>query len=911
MCGDSAGAAGFLPGPDELEPELGPEELGLGELGPVGPRAGISYATAGLGGIGEDRTLHASQRLGKVRLARTDPKIDAGLQRLMQQEGRGSRVIMWLLLAVAVCMVLGVVVGAGVGAGSVPPGVSGMTYALALVISTLSWYGSVLVLPLVMVVSAVCAGAIVKQVLARRGVALAWGVAPGLGLGALLTAIHGVWWLAGFVGGLHGNVATIVAWVIVLAPVIAWQRTGRLPTWIFAGGMLAAGLEGTSPKEVEAGRERWRGGLVVLLVIGMGMGFVLPYAMVPPGVLWPSEYGGYDALSYHLPLAQEWYTRGWLAPVAHNVYSFLPSYVEGAFVHMAAMAGSPQDARGGAEAVEHVAVGLLAGDGRLVLSAQSLHALMLGFAAWSVAGLVRVIAERAGLTRDERARGAVNVACVLAAILVVTTPWMVVTGTLAYNEAPLVAMLAAALACALSGGLSARARGVLCGVLTGLACCIKPSALVLGAPMVGIAMLVGCWDAVRGASDATLRAVVARRVGICVGVCLAAGAVTLSPWLVRNAVVAGNPVFPFAAGVLGHGHWSEEQAARYAAAHRPDRGVVAAMGLLVLPDARVGADARSVQRYRGVTNPQWMPLMPMGAVGLIALVVMPATRRTGIVLGGGVMAVALAWAAMTHAQSRFLVVLVPIAAASAAAAVAVVLAKLAARGREERARTLGHVAIGGAVVITAVVWMTTGPAAQAARQSALATTTYGGPTMMTAVGVALELDAISRGQAVQGGNGAAMDARIDEVFASASPTSYAALLPHVDLTRVLLVGSATPLYAGPMAYFTAWDTWPLLTQMEKDGDRRGDPREWTRGLREEGYRYAIVDLAEVTRLSRSGYLDPRLTPERVGEWMRTARLVRGWGDRGVFLVDLRREPGEPGVRGIDGLQRVPSGGGGE
>jgi hypothetical protein len=845
----------------------------------------------------------------------------------MRQEGRGSRVITWLLLAVPMCMVLGVVVAAG----DPPPGVSGMTYALALVISTLSWYGSVLVLPLAMVVSAVCAGVIVKQVLARRGVALAWGVAPALGLGALLTAIHGVWWLAGFVGGLHGNVATIVAWVIVLAPVIAWQRSGRLPTWIFAGGMLAAGLEGTSPKEVEAGRERWRAGLVVLLVIGMGLGFVLPYAMVPPGVLWPSEYGGYDALSYRLPLAQEWYTRGWLAPVTHNVYSFLPSYVEGAFVHMAAMAGSPQDARAGADAVEHVAVGLLAGDGRLVLSAQALHALMLGFAAWSVAGLVRVIAERAGLARDERARGAVNVACAIAAILVVTAPWMVVTGTLAYNEAALVAMLAAALACALSGemggnesvprGLSARARGVLCGVLTGLACCIKPSALVLGAPMVGIAMLVGCWDAVRGASDAalgttlgaTLRAVVARRVGVCVGVCLVAGAVTLSPWLVRNAIVAGNPVFPFAAGLLGHGHWSEEQAARYAAAHKPDRGVVAAMGLLVAPDARVGADARSVQRYRGVTNPQWMPLMPMGAVGLIALIVMPTTRRTGLVLGGGVMAVALAWAAMTHAQSRFLVVLVPIAAASAAAAIAMVLAgmvaKLAARGHEARARTLGHVAIGGVVVITAVVWMTTGPAAQAARQSALATTTYGGPTMMTAVGVALELDEISRRQAGQGGNAAAMDGRIDEVFASASPTSYAALLPNVDLRRVLLVGNATPLYAGPMAYFTAWDTWPLLTQMEREAEARDDPREWTRGLREMGYRYAIVDLAEVTRLSTSGYLDPKLTPERVGEWMRTTRLVRGWGDRGVFLVDLRREPGE-GL-GLGGLELVPSGGGGE
>jgi len=811
---------------------------------------------------------------------------------MIRAESRGPRVITWLLLAVPVCAVLGIVLGAG----SPPPGVSAVTYTTAIVLATLGWYGSVLILPLMLVVSAICLGAMIKQALANRMVRLAPGVAPALGLGALLSVIHGVWWLAGFVGGLHGFVATVMAWAIVLGPVIVWQRRFRLPTWIFAGGILVEGLPGSSAKDAAAGRARWREGVVLLLVIVAALGFVMPYAMVAPGTLWRSEYGGYDALSYHLPLAQEWYTRGWLAPVAHNVYSFLPSYFESAFVHMAAMVGSPQNAAARLGAPGQVAVGLMAGDGRLVLSAQALHTLTLGFAAWSVAGLARGIWMRVRFDRgepDDEADDAGNAAgkdvagfgarCagLIAAILTIASPWMVVTGTLAYNEAPLVAMLAAALACALSAELGAKSRGVLCGVLTGLACCIKPSALVLGAPMVGIAMLVGCWDAVRAAHYPNFRYVVTRRVGMCVGVCLVAGAVTLSPWLIRNAIAAGNPVFPFAAGVLGHGHWNKEQAARYGAAHKPDRGVMGALALLVAPDPRVASDAPAVQRYRGASNPQWMPLMPMGAVGLIVLVAMPRTRRAGLVLVGGAAAVALGWAAMTHAQSRFLVVLVPIAAASAGLAIGVVVARVRDASRQ---RIVGNIAIAGVVGVSALVWFVVGPIAQAAgsadQNAALEATLFGGPSVHTAVEVARQIDAASGDEQRQG------------VFLeSASPTSYVALLPGVDLRRVLLIGDATPLYAGPVAYSTTWDTWPILEAMRQSPD---EPKQWTRDLKARGFDYAIVSMSEVARLAASGYVDPAITPERIGEWMRSGtRLVRAWPDRATYLVELRVPEREP------------------
>lgn len=820
-----------------------------------------------------------STRLGKGLVARTDRRPDqtpthAAANRSDDAGGFAARWLLWGLGAFVACLFVSVVASAG----TPPEGVSGSAYVLALVMSVAAWLVAAIPMPLALIASAVCAGSVLKRALGGggggggvggRGVPP--GVAPALGLGALLTVIHGAWWLAGFVGGLHGATATVVAWVIVLGPIVGWV--------VLARRSARAGEMNPRRDARESADDGVRGGLVVLVAIAAGLGCVMAYAVVPPGYLWASEYGGYDALSYHLPLAQEWYARGWIAPVAHNVYSFLPSYVEGAFVHMAAMAGSPQGVGAGADGPRQVMVGLLAGDGRLVLSTQVLHALMLGIAAWSVAGLVRVVVRRMG-----GARGGVNVACVVAAIATITTPWMVVTGTLAYNEAAVVAMLAAALACALARDVGPWARGALCGVLTGFACCVKPSALVLGAPMVGIAMLAGCWDAVRGAHYACIRQIVTRRLGMCVGgcvggcvgVCLLTGAMTLAPWLVRNAVVSGNPVFPFAANVLGHGEWTKEQAARYAAAHAPDRGVIGAMALMVAPDARVSLDGPTVQRFRGATNPQWLPLLPLGAVGLIVLIAVRRTRWMGLVFAAGVVAVWVAWGAMTHAQSRFLVVLVPIAAASVGGAAAALLARV---DDAKRARVLGVGVVAGFVVMTAVVWMTRGPVAQVARQGALVAT-FGGPHAMTVVGLAEELQAVTRdGAGVDGGR------RVAEIVQRAAPTAYVGLLPGMDVSRVLMIGGATPLYAGPVAYRTAWDTWPILEAMRAHPDA---PAEWTRALRDAGFDYAIVDLAEVTRLAESGYLDPMLTPERIGAWMRDhTGLVRGWAERGVFVVDLR------------------------
>jgi hypothetical protein len=129
-----------------------------------------------------------------------------------------------------------------------------------------------------------------------------------------------------------------------------------------------------------------------------------------PGWLWASEFGGYDALSYHLQLPKEWHELGRITPLDHNVYSYLPGYVEAAYYHLA----------------------VLHGDGiASVYASQLLHA---GFALMT-AGVVARIAWHLG----GRTVGAA------AAAIVLGTPWTIVVGSLGYNEMAVAFLLATGL----------------------------------------------------------------------------------------------------------------------------------------------------------------------------------------------------------------------------------------------------------------------------------------------------------------------------------------------------------------------------------------------------------------------------------------------------------------------------------
>ena len=253
-----------------------------------------------------------------------------------------------------------------------------------------------------------------------------------------------------------------------------------------------------------------------------------------PGWLWESEFGAYDALSYHLQLPKEWAVGG-LQPADHNVYSYLPGYVEGAYLHLGQMMVG-----GSGGVVERT----LGGDGIWVYSCQMLHALLgivaavlCGRSAWAVA------------SRSGAAAGTAKLAGIAAATISLSTGWVIVCGSLAYNEMGVVLLIAGAmLACVdraadESGAAQLWLRAVGIGLLVGLATSCKPTAVLLVGPAAGVLMLGmlprGKW----------IGAIVAGSVG---------GIIAIAPWLVRNAIASGNPVFPFAAETLGAGHWTAE-----------------------------------------------------------------------------------------------------------------------------------------------------------------------------------------------------------------------------------------------------------------------------------------------------------------------------------------------------------------
>jgi len=115
------------------------------------------------------------------------------------------------------------------------------------------------------------------------------------------------------------------------------------------------------------------------------------------------------------------------------------------------------------------------------------------------------------------------------------TPWTIVTGSLAYNDLAVVALLSAGMLAALDEGLTpARARRAR-GVSVGAACGCKPTALLFAAP-VGIALLATIPPRI------WIRTVL---VGSIAGI--------LDPRPVAHPQLAGvpEPVFPLAADIFG------------------------------------------------------------------------------------------------------------------------------------------------------------------------------------------------------------------------------------------------------------------------------------------------------------------------------------------------------------------------
>jgi hypothetical protein len=666
-------------------------------------------------------------------------------------------------------------------------------------------------------------------------------VLAALGLGALFRPlVPDATPAAGTIRGAMGLAAMLslshaLGAIGLLGPVAAW-------TTVLAGlSLLAWTLSTPKPSAAPSPFSGWWPMLALVPAC-----ILLVAAANAPGSMWESEFGGYDALSYHLQLPQEWLASGRLEPLRHNVYSFLPGYVEAAFMHLGAMSLSPPRTGIVAGAIDPLSVrpaGMLAAAWPLV-ACQFLHAFMTLFAARCIHAAASVVVDRVtGLATANR------VAPCIAAMVFLATPWSLVTGSLAYNEMPVVALVAAACALAAGAASDRRAEWVRifagCALLVGGACGAKPTALLFGGAPVALLLLVNCPP--RHLLPATLS-------GAVVGVAM------LAPWMLRNAAHAANPVFPFAASLFpnatgGTGHWTAEQVARFANGHAFDGSLLDALRLCVLPDP---SDPAGV-RHRGMLHPQWFAFFPLAAIAAARACVAGSVRgRLAAALALGLVAQVALWLTTTHVQSRFLMPLMP----SACMLLALALASLPS-------------ARAAAVIGVAATLLQLG-----ASVACFASQRGGRPNMLLSVTPA------DRAGETQRAYLAANPREFTPDLLDSLGPEHAVNLALPREAVVTLVGGATPLYlTRKVQYNTTWDAWPDLSAALAAA-AKGEQR------------FLLVDFAEIERLSRSGFIEPGWSSSRMSEWIaRHGRPVKAWQELGQVLV-LVEGPGdkEPDAR---------------
>ncbi len=591
--------------------------------------------------------------------------------------------------------------------------------------------------------------------------------------------------------GLLGRDREMIAWLSLLAP---------------AGlgiGVLWTGCRG-SKESPDSGTDPWR----LAIPLGVPIGVLLLAATSTPGWLWASEFGGYDALSYHLQLPREWWFAGGILETPHNAYGYLPGGVSAAFLHVMTLVGDP---------------------GRAAVSCQILVALLTIAAADATVTLTR-------LWTDEFADRS-RIVPRLGMLALLATPWVVVTGSLAYDES--VVMLATASAAALvmrasretaSTSGDARLGGVL-GLVLGAAVLAKASSgvlVVLPIAVMSAALLpVRRWPMI----------VIGTLIGG-LGVCL--------PWLVRNWSWTGNPVFPFATSVLGTGDWSDEQITRFALGHASPGGIDAVTAIIreFLLDDLVGT-LPSGEPWR----PQWWWLPITGVIALVAASRGPrdatSSRRSAVALLAAVATAVFAWSLFTHAKARFLLAVAPMLAA----AIPVAFGRLQTAGPRR--------------LVAAIAWIAAfGPAVM------FATERNGAPA------TAIDADDAFDGRAEAAMIAAADPRTVQEVRRDASRAFVLRELP--ESARILLVGVADPFHLSVfrddgtprLHYTTVWTRGPLERALDTgEADAAADVGMIAAvaldELRADGITHILVAPTMLEIWRASGWLDPALRPDRI------------------------------------------------
>jgi len=603
---------------------------------------------------------------------------------------------------------------------------------------------------------------------------------------------------------------------------------GAFGTPLGAWLMLAPGL-------VLAARCAARGALRERAALGMarlsrcwplapGIAVLLFAATSSPGFLWSTEFAGYDALSYHLPLPRAWLDSGAIAPLPWNAYASLPGWVEGAFLHCFALGGDP------------TLMGIRA---QLLHAALAITALaMTGEAAWHA-----IAASQSAPTRVR----------VMAAAALLGAPWIVVTGSLAYNEMGAVLGIAGMIAAWFGTSDTTLRRGALLGLFAACAVGSKLSAGVIALPAVVILFAVAPCSRHQGGASAPTRS--PRLAAPLIGAVLAT--LLLTPWLARNAAATGNPIFPFATALFGSHDWTAQQIDSWNRAHSAEGGAIERLGNLwnQVIVFGLGPPPDANERWRpfmGVLP--WLALAG-AAIGLAAR----PTRRLSLALLAALLAGAVAWLLATHMKSRFMVPLMPIAAVAVSLGVEVIL-RASSRSPIVRGRFAPWIALCMSLAPMAA-FLSEGPA----------------PAAM------IGAERVATGDALASLLADPTTRHVAETF----DRSRAFVLNHEIAPQarasgrsILLIGDAeTFRYRVPFRASTVWTRDPLVSAMLDAQDGAAARRLLT----DAGIGWVLVHPTMLEVWTRSGWLDPALTPERLARAIEALEPLRRFDDGALLL----------------------------
>jgi hypothetical protein len=244
--------------------------------------------------------------------------------------------------------------------------------------------------------------------------------------------------------------------------------------------------------------------------------------------------------------------------------------------------------------------------------------LLIAFHAPAAAALIALTARRWGSPR----------AAWFAAVVFLTTPWVYRMGVIPYVEGPLCNYHAALFWTAARAWSEADARlrsrfWALAGLLAGGAMACKYTALVSAVIPFGLVALI----------DTSRRRSLASLLAFSIG-----WAAVMTPWLTKNLIDTGNPVYPLGFRVFGGRYWDATMDQKWSIAHGPRP-----FSAPLLWDAIVDVAGRSDWQ-----SPLYVALAPLGLRR-------PGSRR----FAGYVVYLFLTWWLFTHRLDRFWLPLLP------------------------------------------------------------------------------------------------------------------------------------------------------------------------------------------------------------------------------------------------------------